>query len=55
MTRLLEKLSTEDRWIAGSMALTLVGTITGAARGEPRAFGITGQGVTGLLLIGWRG
>jgi hypothetical protein len=33
--------STEDRWIAGSMAMTMAGVIAGALRGEPRAFGIT--------------
>jgi len=54
MTRLLDRFSTEDRWVAGSMAVTMGGIITGALRGEPRAFGTTAFGVIGLLLIGWR-
>jgi uncharacterized protein DUF6989 len=50
----MDNINTEDRWIAGSMALTLVGTIIGGARAEPRAFGVTALAVVGLLLIGWR-
>jgi hypothetical protein len=46
--------SPDDRWIAGSVALTLGGIISGAARAEPRAFGVTALAVIGLLLIGWR-
>lgn len=44
----------EDRWIIGSMVLTLGGIMLGAWLGEPRAFGITALLVMGMLLIAWR-
>jgi len=51
--KLLSTITTEDRWIIGSIVLTLSGTILGALLAEPRAFGITALTVIGLLLIVW--
>jgi hypothetical protein len=48
------RFSTEDRWIAGSMVVTLGGIVAGASRHEPRLFGITALCVIGLLLLGWK-
>jgi hypothetical protein len=37
----LSKITTEYRWVIGSVVLTLGGIILGALLAEPRAFGIT--------------
>jgi hypothetical protein len=49
----LSTITTEDRWVIGSIALTLSGIILGALLAEPRAFGITALIVIGLLFIAW--
>src|SRR5262245_25661461 len=51
--QLLSTITTEDRWIIGSIVLALSGTILGAFLAEPRAFGITALTVFGLLFIVW--
>jgi hypothetical protein len=51
--KLLATITTEDRWVIGSIALTLSGIILGARLAEPRAFGITALIVIGLLFIAW--
>jgi membrane-bound metal-dependent hydrolase YbcI (DUF457 family) len=52
MTKVYDALSAEDRWIVGSMVLTVAGIVSGAVRRDPRAFGITTIAVIGVLLIG---
>lgn len=47
------RLGPEDRLVAGSLVLTLVGVGLGAALGEPAAFGITALVVLAVLLAGW--
>jgi len=49
--KLLTTITTEDRWVIVSMALTLSGVILGALLAEPRAFGVTAIIVIGLLFI----
>jgi len=49
--KLLPTITTEDRWVIGSMVLTFVGVILGARLAEPRAFGVTTLIVIGLLFI----
>jgi len=49
--KLLTAITTEDRWVIVSMALTLSGVILGALLAEPRAFGVTAIIVIGLLFI----
>ncbi len=49
----MSRLNTIDRWIIGSMLLTLGGVILGAILVEPRAYGITALVVMSLLLAGW--
>ena len=49
--KLLPIITTEDRWVIGSIALTLGGIVLGARLAEPRAFGITALLVIGLLFI----
>ena len=41
LMKLSSTITTEDRWVIGSIALTLSGIILGALLAEPRAFGIT--------------
>jgi hypothetical protein len=52
MTKVYDALSAEDRWIVGSMVLTVTGIVSGAVRRDPRAFGITTIAVIGVLLVG---
>lgn len=54
MSELSDRFGTEDRWIIGSMLLTMGGILTAASRSRPSVFGITAVAVVGLLLIGWR-
>jgi hypothetical protein len=49
--KLLTTITTEDRWVIVSIALTLSGVILGAQLAEPRAFGVTAIIVIGLLSI----
>jgi hypothetical protein len=49
--KLLTTITTEDRLVIISMALTLSGVILGARLAEPRAFGVTAIIVIGLLFI----
>ena len=49
----MSRITTEDRWVIGSIALTLGGIILGALLAEPRAFGITAVIVIGLLFMVW--
>src|SRR5215510_3598133 len=49
--KLLPTITTEDRWVIGSIVLTFVGVILGARLAEPRAFGVTTLIVIGLLFI----
>ena len=49
--KLLPIITTEDRWVIGSIALTLGEIVLGARLAEPRAFGITALLVIGLLFI----
>ena len=49
--KLLPTITTEDRWVIGSIALTLSRIILGARLAEPRAFGITALIVIALLFI----
>jgi hypothetical protein len=53
LMKLLSTITTEDRWVIGSIALTLSGIILGALLAEPRAFGVTALTVIGLLFIAW--
>ena len=50
MKRLLT-ITAEDRWVIGSMVLTLAGIILGALLADPRAFGFTALIVMGVLFI----
>ena len=49
--KLLSTVTTEDRWVVGSIILSLSGIVLGALLAEPRAFGITALTVIGLLVI----
>ena len=49
--KLLSTITTEDRWVVGSIILGLSGIVPGALLAEPRAFGITALTVIGLLVI----
>lgn len=49
--KFLMAFTNEDRWVIGSMALTLFGIILGAYLAEPRAFGFTALAVIALLFI----
>jgi hypothetical protein len=49
----LSTITTEDRWVIGSIVLTLSGIILGALLAEPRALGISALIVIGLLFIAW--
>ena len=49
--KLLSTITTEDRWVVGSIILSLSGIVLGALLAEPRAFGITALTVIGLLVI----
>src|SRR5262245_56713000 len=49
--KLLTTITTEDRWVIVSMALTLSGVILGARLAQPRAFGVTAIIIIGLLFI----
>jgi hypothetical protein len=49
--KLLSTITTEDRWVIGSIILAFGGIALGAVLGEPRAFGITTLAVIGLLFI----
>jgi hypothetical protein len=51
--KLLSRMTIEDRWVVGSIALTLIGIVLGALLAQPRMFGITALTVIGLLLIVW--
>jgi hypothetical protein len=44
-------ITAEDRWVIGSMVLTLAGITLGALLADPRAFGFTALIVMGVLFI----
>jgi len=49
--KLLSTITTEDRWVIGSIILALGGIALGPLLADPRAFGITALAVIGLLFI----
>ena len=49
--KLLPSITAEDRWVVGSIALTLSGIILGALLAEPKVLGIAALTVIGLLFI----
>ncbi len=49
----LATLNADDRWIVGSMVLTMGGVMLGALLAEPRALGFTALVVMSLLFLGW--
>lgn len=49
--KLFLTITTEDRWVIGSMVLTLAGIILGALLADPRAFGFTALIVMVVLFI----